>query len=447
MHIAVDVPHSTRLKATQEAGAAAVNDLSTGSLLLVILAMMLMSAYFACSETAMMTLNRYRLRHLVNAGHRGARKANHLLQRPDRLLGVILLGNNLVNFIAAAFATVIGQRLLGENIGPPAAAVVFTVLVLIFADVMPKTIAAQRAETLAFPSAYLLQPLLKICQPLVVLINAIANYLAAPMIARAKTDTDELSAAELRTVVNERTALPRERQDMLLGILDLENATIDDIMVPRSAVAGININDDMAEIVNAISGSEHTRLPVYREHINDVVGILHLRRAARFLSQEEFAKANLIQEMEEPYFVPAGTPLHTQLIHFQKERQRVGLVVDEYGEVQGLVTLEDILEEIVGEFTTDIAADLVDVRQEQDGSYVIEGKAVLRDINRSLGWELPTAGPRTLNGLIVEYLEFIPEANVCLRIDRYQIETLQIADNVVRTVKVRELPRVAVDVS
>ena len=429
-------------------GATTVNELSTGALLLVILAMVLMSAYFACSETAMMALNRYRLRHLVNAGHRGARKANHLLQRPDRLLGVILLGNNLVNFIAAAFATVIGQRLLGENLGPPVSAVVFTVFVLIFADVMPKTIAAQRAETLAFPSSYLLQPLLKICQPLVVLINAIANYLAAPMIARGKTDTDELSADELRTVVNERTTLPRDRQNMLLGILDLENATIDDIMVPRSAVEGININDDAAEIVHAIRSSEHTRLPVYRENINDVVGILHLRRAARFLSQgllnqEEFTKAHLIQETEEPYFVPAGTPLHTQLIHFQKERQRVGLVVDEYGEVEGLVTLEDILEEIVGEFTTDIAADLVDLRQEQDGSYIIEGKAVLRDINRSLGWELPTAGPRTLNGLIVEHLEFIPETNVCLRIDRYRIETLQIADNVVRSVKVWEMPSVA----
>ena len=422
-----------------------VNELSIGSLLLAILALMLMSAYFACSETAMMALNRYRLRHLVNEGHRGARKADRLLQRPDRLLGVILLGNNLVVFMTASFATVLGQRLLGENAGPPVSAVVLTLLVLIFAEVLPKTVAAQRPEMLAFPSAYLLQPLLKVSQPLVVLINAIANYLAVPMIARTKPQTDELSAEELRTVVNERTTLSRERQDMLLGILDLEHATIDDIMVPRSAVAGIDINDADAEIVDAIRGSEHTRLPVYRENINNVVGLLHLRRAARFLHQDEFTKADLVQETEEPYFVPKGTPLHTQLIHFQKERQRLGLVVDEYGDVQGLVTLEDILEEIVGEFTTDIAADLADVRKEEDGSYIIEGRAVLRDINRSLGWELPTAGPRTVNGLVVEHLQLIPEANVCLRIDGYRIETLQVADNVVRAVKVWAPPNAAAD--
>ena len=424
-----------------------MNELSTGFQLLAIFALILMSAFFSCSETAMMALNRYRLRHLVNEGHRGASRANLLLQRPDRLLGVILLGNNLVIFVAASFATVVGQRLLGDNFGPPVSAVLLALLVLIFAEVMPKTVAAQRPETLAFPSSYILQPLLKVSQPVVVFINVIANYLAAPMIARAKKQTDDLSADELRTVVNERTSLPRERQDMLLGILDLENATIDDIMVPRSAVAGIDIEDDVAEIVDAIRGSEHTRLPVYRENINDVVGILHLRRAARFLRQEEFTKADLVQETEEPYFVPKGTPLHTQLVHFQKERQRVGLVVDEYGDVQGLVTLEDILEEIVGEFTTDIAAELADVRQEDDGSYIIEGRAVLRDINRSLGWELPTAGPRTVNGLVVEHLKFIPEADVCLRIERYQIETLQISDNVVRAVKVWELPSAVADAS
>ena len=424
-----------------------MNELSIGFLLLAIFALILMSAFFSCSETAMMALNRYRLRHLVNEGHRGASRANLLLQRPDRLLGVILMGNNLVIFVAASFATVVGQRLLGDNFGPPVSAVLLALLVLIFAEVMPKTVAAQRPETLAFPSSYILQPLLKVSQPVVVFINVIANCLAAPMIARAKKQTDDLSADELRTVVNERTSLPRERQDMLLGILDLENATIDDIMVPRSAVAGIDIEDDATEIVDAIRGSEHTRLPVYRENINDVVGILHLRRAARFLRQEEFTKADLVQETEEPYFVPKGTPLHTQLVHFQRERQRVGLVVDEYGDVQGLVTLEDILEEIVGEFTTDIAAELADVRQEDDGSYIIEGRAVLRDINRSLGWELPTAGPRTVNGLVVEHLEFIPEANVCLRIERYQIETLQIADNVVRAVKVWELPSAVANAS
>ena len=408
-------------------------------LLLAIVVMLLTSACFSASETAMMALNRYRLSHLVNEKHRGARKASRLLQRPDRLLGVILLGNNLLNFIAASLATVIGQRLLGADWGPLASAVVFTVIVLVFAEVSPKTVAAQRPETVAFPSSYLLQPLLKVLHPLVALINSMSNLVAAPMVTSTKEESDDLSAAELRTVVNERTALPRDRQNMLLGILDLERGTVNDIMVPRSEVVGIDLDADPAQIVATIGTSQHTRLPAYRNTINSVEGILHLRRAARVLRQDEFAEDVLMQEIEAPYFVPEGTPLHTQLVNFQKQKQRVGLVVDEYGDVQGLVTLEDILEEIVGEFTTDVAAQFAAVRQLDDGCWAIEGKAVLRDVNRSLGWELPTDGPRTMNGLVLEHLEFIPETNVCLQIGRYRLETLQIADNVVRSVKAWEV--------
>ena len=408
-------------------------------LLLAIVAMLLTSACFSASETAMMALNRYRLSHLVNEKHRGARKASRLLQRPDRLLGVILLGNNLLNFIAASLATVIGQRLLGADWGPLVSAVVFTVIVLVFAEVSPKTVAAQRPETVAFPSSYLLQPLLKVLHPLVALINSMSNLVAAPMVTSTKEESDDLSAAELRTVVNERTVLPRDRQNMLLGILDLERGTVNDIMVPRSEVVGIDLDADPAQIVATIGTSQHTRLPVYRDTINSVEGILHLRRAVRVLRQDEFTEDALMQEIEAPYFVPEGTPLHTQLVNFQKEKQRVGLVVDEYGDVQGLVTLEDILEEIVGEFTTDVAAQFAAVRQLDDGCWAIEGKAVLRDVNRSLGWELPTDGPRTMNGLVLEHLEFIPETSVCLQIGRYRLETLQIADNVVRSVKAWEV--------
>lgn len=417
-----------------------MNEISTGFLLLATLVMILLSAFFSGSETAMMALNRYRLRHLVNEGNRSARKANWLLQKPDRLLGVILLGNNLVIFIAASSATLIATRLWGEAVGAIVAPLVMTPIALIFAEVTPKTVAARRPEFIAFPSSYVLQPLLKVCHPLVTLINAIGNFLAEPMIARAKNESDELSAEELRTVVVERTALPRERQDMLTRVLDMEHATIDDIMVPRSEVQGIDVEDDLGDIVDVIRGSQYTRLPVYRENINRVEGVLHLRRAAQFLSRAEFTKADIVQEAEEPYFVPEGTPLPIQLANFQKARQRIALVVDEYGDVQGLVALEDILEEIVGEFTTDAAAELAAVHRHEDGAHIVEGRALLRDINRSHGWQLPTSGPRTLNGLIVEHLEFIPDANVCLRIDRYQIETLQITDNMVRTVKVRELP-------
>ena len=434
------VPHSSHLYGCEAAPAANVNEASTGVLVLAIVVMLLTSACFSASETAMMALNRYRLGHLVNMKHRGATKASRLLQRPDRLLGMILLGNNLLNFIAAAFATVIGQRLLGGDWGPLVSAVVFTVIVLVFAEVSPKTVAAQRPETVAFPSSYLLQPLLKVFRPLVALINSMSNLVAAPLVTSAKKESDDLSADELRTVVNERTALPRDRQNMLLGILDLERGTINDIMVPRSEVVGIDLDAAPVQIAAAISESQHTRLPVYQDTVNAVQGILHLRRAARFLRQDEFTKEDLLQEMEEPYFVPEGTPLHIQLVNFQRERQRIALVVDEYGDVQGLVTLEDILEEIVGEFTTDVAAELAEVQRGDDGSCIVEGKAVLRDVNRSLGWELPTDGPRTLNGLIVEHLERIPESNVCLQIGRYRLETLQIADNVVRTVKAWETP-------
>ena len=409
-------------------------------MLLTILAMTVVSAYFASSETAMMRLNRYRLQHFVKEGHRGARKVSRLLQRPDRLLGVILLGNNLVNFIAASCATVVASRFLSESTAAIVAPVVLTVFVLIFAEVTPKTLAEQRPEMVAFPSAYILQPLLKVSYPMVAVVNAVSNVLANALTRGAQAPSEELSADELRTVVDGRTAIPRERQNMLLQILDLEKATVNDIMVPRSEIVGIDLTEEASEIAAAIRNAQHARLPVFRERIDDLVGILQTRRAPRLLSREPFAKADLVRETEEPYFVPEATPLHTQLLNFRKEKQRIALVVDEYGDVQGIVTLEDILEEIVGEFTTNVADDLALVRRQEDGGYIVEGKALLRDVNRTLGWELPTDGPRTVNGLVLEHLEFIPEANVCLQVGRYRIETLQIADNVVRAVKVREQP-------
>ena len=409
-------------------------------MLLTILAMTVVSAYFASSETAMMRLNRYRLQHFVKEGHRGARKVSRLLQRPDRLLGVILLGNNLVNFIAASCATVVASRFLSESTAAIVAPVVLTVFVLIFAEVTPKTLAEQRPEMVAFPSAYILQPLLKVSYPMVAVVNAVSNVLANALTRGAQAPSEELSADELRTVVDGRTAIPRERQNMLLQILDLEKATVNDIMVPRSEIVGIDLTEEASEIAAAIRNAQHARLPVFRERIDDLVGILQTRRAPRLLSREPFAKADLVRETEEPYFVPEATPLHTQLLNFRKEKQRIALVVDEYGDVQGIVTLEDILEEIVGEFTTNVADDLALVRRQEDGGYIVEGKALLRDVNRTLSWELPTDGPRTVNGLVLEHLEFIPEANVCLQVGRYRIETLQIADNVVRAVKVREQP-------
>ena len=410
-----------------------------GTLLLIIVVLTIISAYFAGSETAMMALNRYRLRHLANEGHRGARKANRLLQRPDRLLGVILVGNNLVIILMAFIAKEVTDRLLGETAGAFVGPFVLTVYMLIFAEVTPKTVAAARPETLAFPSAYVLQPLLKISHPLVVFVNWISNLMATPLIARAGEKSETLSVAELKTVLNEHTTIPRDRQAMIVGILDLENATVEDIMVPRAEITGIDLNDDTETILEAIESSQHTRLPVYREHIDDVVGILHLRRASRFTSRESFTKAQLVQETEEPYFIPLSTPLHTQLLNFQRQKRRIALVVDEYGGIQGMATLEDILEEIVGEFTTDFTSELGEVHRQDDGSYVINGSVLVREVNRLLEWDLPTTGPRTMNGLVLEHLELFPDGNVGVHIGRYGIETIRISDNLVRSVKVTVL--------
>lgn len=420
-----------------------VSELSSEVLFLAVIALMIGSAYFSGSETAMVALNRYRLRHLVKEGNRGATIADRLLKRPDRLLGVILIGNNLVNFTAASLATVLGIRLLGDT-GVVVAPVVITVMFLIFSEVAPKTIAAQVPEQIAFRSVYLLDPLLKLLYPGVVFINGIANLLVKPFLPRTEQGAaapDALTVEELRTVVNEGAALPEKGQNMLLSILDLENVTVDDIMVPRTEIIGIDIDDEMSDILNLLASSQHTRLPVYKDNIDNMLGILHLRRVARFLPNTVLTKTDLMQLTEEPYYVPEATPLHTQLINFQKEKKRIALVVNEYGDVRGIVTLEDILEEIVGEFTTDFAANIPEIHPQEDGSYLIDGLAVLRDINRALGWDLPTNGPKTLNGLVLEHLETLPESNLCIRIGDYLIETLQIKDNVIKNLKITRAGR------
>jgi Mg2+/Co2+ transporter CorB len=403
----------------------------------VIAVMIVLSAYFSSSETAMMSLNRYRLRHLAKQGHGGAVRASELLRRPDRLLGIILFGNNVVNFFAGTVATLVALRQFGE-VGVAVAPFVLTFVFLIFAEIGPKTIAAHAPERIAYPSSWVLAPLLRVLYPVVWVLNAIANLVARPFLGgeSASAGSEKLSPEELRTLLHEGAHLPLKRQGMLLSILDLEKVTVDDIMVPRSDIVGIDLEDDLDEIVAQLCSSSHTRLPVYKGSINDVVGILHLRNAARFLRQPELTKAALLQETREPYFVPESTPLHIQLVNFQKAQRRIALVVDEYGEVQGIVTLEDILEEIVGEFTTDLAARIPEIHPQDDGSWIIDGTALLREINRALGWDLPQDGPRTLSGLLVEHLEFIPDSACCVRIGDYRIEILQTKGNMVRSARI-----------
>ncbi len=393
----------------------------------------ILSAYFSGSETALMALNRYRLKHLVNEGNLSALKASELLERPDRLLGVILIGNNLVNFSAATVASMIGARLYGD-IGLLAAPWVLTFIFLIFAEIGPKTLAANRPEAISFISVHALKPILVVLNPLVVAANWASNLWVNPFLKDVPED-DQLTPEEFRTVVNEGADLPGQHQSMVLSILDLDEVTVNDIMVPRAEIVGVNIDADMDEIFAILANSHHTRLPIYREDINDVLGILHLRRLTRHLNSDSLTKEDILVLAREPYFVPEGTPLHTQLVNFQKNKRRSALVVDEYGDVQGLVALDDILEEIVGEFTSDFAANVSEIHPQDDGSYLIDGLALLRDVNRALDWELSISGPRTLNGLLLEQLEMIPENNVCCRIGPYCVETMQISGNVIKTAR------------
>ena len=385
----------------------------------------------------MMSLNRYKLRHQANKGHRSAQRIIKLLEQPDRLIGVILIGNNFVNLLASSIATIIGIRLLGDaGIALATGALLF--IILVFAEVSPKTMAALHPERIAFPASLILSPLLKLLYPFVWLINIISNGLLRIVgIKKGSMTADHLSSEELRTVVKESASLvPRRNQGMLINILDLEKVTVDDIMVPRNEIAALNIDDDIEEILSQLKSSQHTRLPVYKGDINQIIGILHIRNATRFLDKSEINKATILQYTREPYFIPESTPLHTQLLNFQKSKRRIGFAVDEYGDVLGLVTLEDILEEIVGEFTTNMADTSKDIYPQDDGSFLIDGTATVREINRALNWQLPTEGPKTLNGLILEALESIPDNSVCVSVDDYRMETIQTKNNIVKTVRV-----------
>jgi len=412
-----------------------LDDIPLWVLFTALLFLIIVSGFFSGSETGLMSLNRYRLRHLADTKHRGALRAQRLLEQPERLISLILLGNNFVNILASAIATIIGLRLFGEA-GIAIATGVLTFVILVFAEVTPKTIAALHPEKYALPSAYVLEPLLKLLAPVVWTINQITRGIFKLLGIRLdETSRMRLTREELRVVVNEAgSMIPHRHQQMLLSILDLEKATVEDIMIPRNEIVGIDISDDWEDIVGQIAESQHTRLPVYENDIDHVIGMLHLRRAIRVLQQPDAGKDALRAIVSEAYFVPEGVPLNTQLLNFQKQRHRIGLVVNEYGEIEGLITLEDILEEIVGEFTTVPTAGGKEIRLQDDGTYMVDGSISVRELNKVLGWDLPTEGPKTLNGLIIEYLERIPDPGTSMLLDRYPVEIVQTGSNTVKTV-------------
>ncbi|MBW3694130.1 DUF21 domain-containing protein [Vibrio sp. T187] len=416
-----------------------MDDISTGILFALLACLIIISGYFSGSETGMMSLNRYRLKHLANTGHKGAKRVEKLLSRPDRLIGLILIGNNLVNILASAIATILGMRIYGD-IGVAIATGALTLVILVFAEVTPKTIASLFPERVSYASSILLTILMKLLSPLVILVNFITNGFIRILGVKADHNaTDHLSSEELRTVVNEAGSLiPQRHQDMLVSILDLEHVTVNDIMVPRNEITGIDINDDWKSIVRQLTHSPHGRIVLYRDQIDEVVGMLRLREAYRLmLEKNEFNKETLLRAADEIYFIPESTPLNVQLLKFQRNKERIGLIVDEYGDINGLVTLEDILEEIVGEFTTSIAPSLSEeITPQSDGSFLIEGSANIRDINKGLQWELPTDGPRTLNGLILEHLEDIPESHLSVQVAQHPMEIVELEENRIKLVRV-----------
>lgn len=414
-----------------------MGDIHPGYLIGLLVFLLLCSAFFSSVETGVLSLDRYRLRHQAKQGNRAARRTSWLLLRTDRLLGTILIGNNLVNVIASSLATLLALRLWGDFAVAPTA-LALTLVLLIFGEITPKTYATLRPERVAFPASLPLLWLQRLFSPLLWLMNGVSNgILRLCGLDPAQRRSRPLNNDELRSVVSESSEkLSANRQDMLLSILDLEKITVNDLMVPRNEVQGIDLDDDVESIIGQLRNTTHTRLPVFRNDINQVEGIVHMRQIARLLTHNQLTKDSLRAACLEPYFIPESTPLSTQLINFQKQKRRIGIVVDEYGEVIGIITLEDILEEIVGEFSNADALRNPDIHPQADGTYVIDGSANIRELNRALGWQLPSEGPKTLNGLVTEALEQIPDCPVCLRIGPYRLEILQSSENRVKSVRV-----------
>ena len=421
-----------------------MDSISTSALFGLFIFLIFCSGFFSSSETGLFSLNRYRLKHLVKKKHKGAIRTSQLLHQPDRLIGVILIGNNFVNILITLVAAQIAERFVPEWARDIVTTISLTFILLIFAEVTPKSLAAAYPDKIAFPASWLLRPLLTLLYPVVWIINLICNSIARifGLSTSEVKITDHLHPEELRTVVDESGDLiPDKHQDMLLNVLDLEKATVEDILIPRNEIVGIDLEDDIDEIIGTLRTTEYARLPVFEGDINRIVGVLRLRNLAKFVHTDQVIDHKKIRELvTPPYFVPESTSLPTQLMNFQAEKERMAIVVDEYGDVLGVATMVDLLEEIVGDFATDTADEIEnDIIEDKDQSYIIDASTSIRDINRNLGWQLPTNGPKTLNGIIVEFLENIPDARVSFEIGNYRFEIQEIGDTRIGKARVKEM--------
>ncbi len=412
-----------------------MTDVSNGALWAILITLILLSAFFAGSETGMMSLNRYQLRHQARVNKR-ARRVLELIERPDRLLGVILIANNFTNIVASAITTILTVRIFGDE-GVLPATLSLTLMALIFAEVTPKTLAAMHPEAFAFPASLPLKWLLRLFYPIVWTTNLISAGIIRLFGFPSHKKGDHLSLEELKSLVDEGgNLIPSQHRSMLLSILDLEKKTVASIMVHRSAIVGLDLNRPWHESVELLTSSPHTVIPVYREDLDHVLGLLHLRVALNLLSKNQLTERTLIANLEKPYFVPEQTPLNTQLLYFQSEKRRMALVVNEYGDIVGLISLSDLLEEIVGEFKTDLTPIQRHIIEEKENVYLVDGTALVRDLNRHLNLELPNFGARTLSGAIIAHLETIPEPGTCLKLGAYPIEVMKIKDNRVKEAKI-----------
>ena len=417
-----------------------MNEIPLWILLASIAFLVLMSAFFSGSETSMMAINRYRLKHLVKEKNKSAKRVSKLLEKTDRLLGVILIGNNFTHTLSTALATVVAIRIWSDN-AVLAVTVFMTIIMIIFAEVMPKTIAALKPESIAFPSSYLLKPLSKILSPLITLVSFVSNNVTKLIgIDLDNANKDELKPEELRTLL-QTSGVPKRQEEMLMGIFDMDNLSVNDVMIPKNEIIGIDLNDEIEDIVKQLQEIDFTYIPCYLDTIDNIQGFLSLNKKAEFLGSEIKSIRNLKDELREPLFVPENTPLYKQLANFQSSGRRVGLIVDEYGDIEGIITLRSILEIIVGEITTE-SVEKMDIMPQADGSYLVDGSMMIREVNRRLKWELPTEGPKTLSGLILEEIQIIPDTNVGLSIENYRIETVLIKDNVIKLAKVEVIEEI-----
>lgn len=398
-----------------------------------------LSAFFSSAETGMMALNRFKLKHLVKQRNKSAIRANKLLQRPDRLLGIILIGNNFVNILAAALTTILCLRLFGDS-GVLIGSIILTMIVLIFAEVTPKTFAANYSEKVALPSSLILKFLQKILYPLVWIVNFFSNSILKLLGVKEKESEEDLSPEELKSILeNSGDLIPSRYQEMLLSVLELDKISIDEIMIPKNEIIGIDLSKDIEEIGEFLKDSKKEFFPIFDQNLDDIKGIINLYGINSFLSSQKKDTESLLQNSEEVYFALENTSLNIQLNNFQKDKKKVAVVLDEYGSVKGMVDIKDILEEIVGELSDPHEEVKIDIKEQKDGSYLIDAGISAREVNKRLGWDLPLTGPKTLNGLILENTETIPEANISLEIENYHIETVLIKDNMIKFAKVRKL--------